>query len=121
MRFHDSPPVTRSKKLSTKLFRLYSDESIISYRMILNRYSLFCVYIFSTTSYNLSFYLIKKALTFLRLMPFWLIIISFCNFHHVPVNFHQGVLCYLQHLLCPDTNFSEVANSFRPLSATNFR
>ena len=47
MRFHDSPPVTRSKKLSTKLFRLYSDESIISYRMILNRYSLFCVYISS--------------------------------------------------------------------------
>ena len=48
MRFHDSPPVTRSKKLSTKLFRLYSDESIISYRMILNRYSLFCVYIISS-------------------------------------------------------------------------
>ena len=34
----------KSKKLSTKLFRLCSDESIISHRMILNRYSLFCVY-----------------------------------------------------------------------------
>ena len=44
MRFHDSPPVIKSKKLSTKLFRLCSDESIISHRMILNRYSLFCVY-----------------------------------------------------------------------------
>lgn len=35
----------KSKKLSTKLFRLCSDESIISHRMILNRYSLFCVYL----------------------------------------------------------------------------
>ena len=34
----------KSKKLSTKLFRLCSDEPIISHRMILNRYSLFCVY-----------------------------------------------------------------------------
>ena len=47
MRFHDSPPVIKSKKLSTKLFRLCSDESIISHRMILNRYSLFCVYLYS--------------------------------------------------------------------------
>ena len=46
MRFHDSPPVIKSKKLSTKLFRLCSDESIISHRMILNRYSLFCVYFY---------------------------------------------------------------------------
>ena len=44
MRFHDSPPVAKSKKLSTKLFGLYSDESIIPYLMILKRYSLFCVY-----------------------------------------------------------------------------
>ena len=44
MRFHNSPPVAKSKKLSTKLFGLCSDESIISHRMILNRYSLFCVY-----------------------------------------------------------------------------
>ena len=34
----------KSKKLSTKLFGLCSDESIISHRMILNRYLLFCVY-----------------------------------------------------------------------------
>ena len=44
MRFHDSPPVIKSKKLSTKLFGLCSDESIISHKMILNRYLLFCVY-----------------------------------------------------------------------------
>ena len=44
MRFHDSPPVAKSKKLSTKLFGLYNDESIISHRMILKRYSLFGVY-----------------------------------------------------------------------------
>lgn len=44
MRFHDSPPVIKSKKLSTKLFGLCSDESIISHRMILKRYSLFGVY-----------------------------------------------------------------------------
>ena len=44
MRFHNSPPVIKSKKLSTKLFGLCSDESIISHWMILNRYSLFCVY-----------------------------------------------------------------------------
>ena len=44
MRFHDSPPVIKSKKLSTKLFGLCSDESIISHWMILNRYLLFCVY-----------------------------------------------------------------------------
>ena len=44
MRFHDSPPVVKSKKLSTKLFGLCSDESIISHWMILNRYLLFCVY-----------------------------------------------------------------------------
>ena len=45
MRFHNSPPVAKSKKLSTKLFGLCSDESIISHWMILNRYSLFCVYL----------------------------------------------------------------------------
>ena len=42
--FQTSPPVAKSKELSTKLFGLCSDESIISHRMILNRYSLFCVY-----------------------------------------------------------------------------
>ena len=47
MRFHDSPPVIKSKKLSTKLFGLCSDESIISHWMILNRYLLFCVYLIS--------------------------------------------------------------------------
>ena len=47
MRFHNSPPVAKSKKLSTKLFGLCSDESIISHWMILNRYSLFCVYLIS--------------------------------------------------------------------------
>lgn len=36
--------MVKSKKLSTKLFRLCSDESIISHSRILNRYSLFCVY-----------------------------------------------------------------------------
>ncbi len=41
---NNSPPVAKSKKLSSKLFGLCSDESIISHRMILNRYSLFCVY-----------------------------------------------------------------------------
>ena len=46
VRIHDSPPVIKSKKLSTKLFRLCSDESIISHSRILNRYSLFCVYFF---------------------------------------------------------------------------
>ena len=42
--FQTSPPVAKSKELSTKLFGLCSDESIISHWMILNRYSLFCVY-----------------------------------------------------------------------------
>ncbi len=45
MRFHDSPPVTKSKKLSIKLFGFYSDEFIIPHLMILKRYSLFGVYI----------------------------------------------------------------------------
>ena len=42
--FHDSPPVIKFKKLSTKLLEHCSDESIISHRMILKRYLLFCVY-----------------------------------------------------------------------------
>ena len=50
VRFHDSLPVVKSKKLSTKLFGLCSDESIISHWMILNRYLLFCVYPFSLFS-----------------------------------------------------------------------
>ena len=44
LRFHTPPPVVKSKKLSTKLFGLYSGEPIISHRMILNRYLLFNVY-----------------------------------------------------------------------------
>mgnify|MGYP003278182876 CR=1 FL=1 len=44
MRFHDSPPVAKSKKLSAKLFERYSDESINPHLMILKRYSLFGVY-----------------------------------------------------------------------------
>lgn len=46
MKFQSSSPVAKSKKLSTKLFGLYSEESIISHLMILKRYSLFCIYIF---------------------------------------------------------------------------
>ena len=33
----NSPPVAKSKKLSTKLFGLYNDESIISQGIILKR------------------------------------------------------------------------------------
>ena len=54
MRFHNSPPVAKSKKLSTKLFGLCSDESIISHWMILNRYSLFCVYDVQMDMYRLA-------------------------------------------------------------------
>ncbi|MED9966784.1 MAG: acyltransferase family protein, partial [Blautia sp.] len=65
VRFHDSPPVIKSKKLSTKLFRLCSDESIISHRMILNRYSLFCVYV----TFNQYWYFTAYSVLFL-IMPF---------------------------------------------------
>ena len=54
MRFHNSPPVAKSKKLSTKLFGLCSDESIISHWMILNRYLLFCVYNFIETFFYIN-------------------------------------------------------------------
>lgn len=44
----------KSKKLSTKLFGLCSDESIISHWMILNRYLLFCVYNFIETFFYIN-------------------------------------------------------------------
>ena len=77
MRFHDSPPVIKSKKLSTKLFRLCSDESIISHRMILNRYSLFCVY---THSVLLTCFICNPLLpsNFSNLFPYHLLFYTFC-------------------------------------------
>ena len=42
----------KSKKLSTKLFGLCSNESIISHWMILNRYLLFCVYTYAVKDYK---------------------------------------------------------------------
>ena len=79
MRFHDSPPVIKSKKLSTKLFGLCSDESIISHRMILNRYLLFCVY------FALTF---EQVLTILRLriiLRLLFIFLLFREFQHYSI------------------------------------
>ena len=49
-------PIAKSKRLSTKLFGLCSDGSIISYLRILNRYSLICVY-FQSSCDIIPFYL----------------------------------------------------------------
>ena len=51
--------MVKSKKLSTKLFGLCSDESIISHWMILNRYLLFCVYLYSRRDERLETWLEK--------------------------------------------------------------